>query len=164
MARIAHDPFSSNHLSPKATPGMVFDGYDAYNNPAKFRYVQFIDDVTYAVGHACLAASADFSDVTNDYVGGTAIGTAASATVPPMIVGFACSAVTADYYGYVQITGRSVCLTDGGVSAGNFLTHHATTDGGLDTMATGTEEQVVGWAPEADTGTAGTLWITGCPV
>jgi hypothetical protein len=164
MARIADDPFQTNHLTARHTPGMVFDGHDAYGNPAKFRYVQFIDDVTYAKGHLCLAAAVDLSDVTNDFVGGTGIGTAADGAAKAIVAGIACYAMTADYFGYIQITGRAVILTDGGVAAGNFLINHATTDGAADTMSDGMEESVFGWAPEADTGTAGTAWLTGCPL
>lgn len=155
MARIQDDPFTANHIAPKHTPGMLFDGTDAYGFPAKFRYVQFLDAVTYAKGHIVNPANAAGTAVTNDRSGGSAV----SATIT---WGVACNVMTQNYYGYIQVSGKAVVLTDGDVAAGDPLVSH-TADGACDTMADGEEEQVFGVALAADSATAGIAWLTGCP-
>lgn len=154
MARVLGDPFSVNDLTPRTTPGMLFDGTDAYGFPAKFRYVQFKDAVTYIKGHVCNPESATGTTVTNDRDGGISAAT--------ITWGIACRAMTEDYYGYIQVTGKAVVQTDGGVAAGEYLVAH-TVDGECDTMADGEEEQVFGIALADDVGDQGIAWLTACP-
>ena len=81
-----------------------------------------------------------------------------SSTVPAIAakpVGFLQAALTNGTFGWVQTWGKNkvAALTDGGVSQGERLMKHATTDGGLDTHDD-TAAIVVGIALEDDTGTA----------
>ena len=155
MARIAYNPFLANHLTPKATVGQVYDGIDAYGSNAKFRYVQFLDAVTYIKGHVVTAANAAGTAVTNDRSGGSAVYVTRAA-------GVALRAMTENYYGYIQVTGRAVVQTDDGVAAGESLVAH-TVDGECDTMAAGEEHLVFGFTLAADASDQGIAWLTGCP-
>lgn len=77
--------------------------------------------------------------VSNDATGGTGRGQAAPA-------GIAISSMAQGYFGWIQVGGVAAVTGDGTVAASEAVTLHATTDGGCDTMADGTEEMVIGVA------------------
>lgn len=155
MARVSGDPFLVNDLTPRTSVGGVFDGLDAWGHPAKFRYVQFVDAVTYAAGHVVTAANAAGTAVTNDRAGGSAI-------FATQAFGVALRVMTENYYGYIQVTGRATVQTDGGVAAGEALVAH-TVDGECDTMAAGEEHLVFGVALADDATDQGIAWLKGVP-
>lgn len=79
-----------------------------------------------------------------------------SSTIPALAnrpIGFLQAALTDVQFGFVQTRGKNriAALTDNGVSQGDDLMKHATTDGGLDTH-TG-DPAILGTALEDDTGT-----------
>lgn len=85
--------------------------------------------------------------VTNDRSGGSSVGRAPA--------GVAVTACPVGSFCFVQASGvgLSDLTTDGGVAAAEYLMPHATTDGGVDTMADGSEESVFGMAFAADAST-----------
>lgn len=148
------DPEDVAHNSPRYTLGAMYWWRGIF-----YKYVQFVDAVTYVKGHFCEYANTLGTAVTNDRASGSAVGNNKA--------GFACVVATQNQYGFIQVSGngRWNAITDGSVAAGEYLTAHATTDGGLDTMADGTEEQVCAMANAADSSTAqvaGTYTIIGC--
>lgn len=150
MARIQDDPYTANHASPKHTLGMVFDGTDSLGLPAKFRYVQFEDAVTYVAGHCCEFSDATLKQVTNDKAGGSSLG-----RVP---AGIALRAMTQNYYGYVLVQGyHASALGDGSVALGDAVMTHASTDGAFDTQTAGAGGRQVGTALAADSGSPTTF-------
>lgn len=152
MARISEDPYTVNHSSPKHTLGMLFDGVDTLGLPAKFRYVQFEDAVTYVAGHVCEFSDATMKQVTNDKAGGSSLG-----RVP---AGLALKAMTQNYYGYILVQGyHASVLTDGGVSVGEALMSHATTDGAADTQTAGNKQIGVALATDAGSPTTSPAFV-----
>ena len=101
-----------------------------------YRYVEgdaaLIND-TLAVKEA-LSVMDDGWEVTNDYSNGVSNTGLAPA-------GIAISAITEGAFGWIQVSGMSDVLTDGGVTKGDALVLHSV-DGEVDTMADGEEEQV----------------------
>ena len=87
-----------------------------------YRYVQFLDAVTYAAGHVVTrgANTADTWKVTNDRAGG-------SAQAGHEVIGVAIGVPTQNQFGWVQISGEATVL--GTYAVGDQLKPHATTDG-----------------------------------
>lgn len=100
--------------------GEVFRGA----NGKEYRYVQFLDAVTYVSGHVCTfgTTGTDVWKVTNDRAGGSAVtghgvvGVLSSINVP-----------TQNQYGWLQVAGE--CSPAGTYAAGDYLKPHATNDG-----------------------------------
>ena len=113
------------------------------NTGKKYRYVKFVDAVTYAVGQVLAPANTAWTNVTNDRSGGSAISTAFG--------GVCISVPTQNQHGWVQIGGVATCTGDGSVAADEAVILH-TVDGEADTMAAGEEHLVFGTALEADSG------------
>lgn len=148
MARVTRDPYTVNDASAKDTLGMVYDGLDELGLPAKFRYVQFEDAVTYAAGHCCEFSDATLKQVTNDKSGGSSLGRCPA--------GIALRVMTQNYYGYVLVLGyHSTALGDGSVGVGQAVMSHATTDGAFDTQTAGNKQ--VGVCLVDDTGSPATF-------
>lgn len=141
---LTEDPSSVNDLRPRYDLGSLY----AYHSPAYgtglFRYVQFVDAVTYAAGDMVEWASATGAAVSQDKAAGSVIGRCSA--------GVATAVMTENYYGFMQVSGicQSILRTDGGVAAGEYMTSHATADDEADTMADGAEEQVFAFATAAD--------------
>ena len=118
-----------------------------------FQYVKYNvgdGDVDGVVGYLCLGLDAAYPDgeVTCDY---------SSTTIPAIANdprGFLQAALTDEKFGWIQTEGpsRQAMLTDGAVAQDEQLMKHATTDGGVDTLAGTAKCGAV--AKEADTGTA----------
>lgn len=93
-------------------------------NGKLYRYVRFLDAVTYQAGDVCTRATAgtDAWNVTNDRVGGSAVtghevvGVLHGPNVP-----------TQNQYGWIQVGGE--CAPRGTYVAGDYLKPHATNDG-----------------------------------
>lgn len=145
--KIGLNPFEVNDITPRFGIGDVFEGRDpttAVTGPGLFRYVRFLDAVTYARGHVCTFAAPATGipyRVTNDISGGSSTGQG--------VAGIACNVMTQNYYGFIQIGGQAIVVGDGSVAAGDYVVAH-TTDGQADTFADGEEEQVFGYALDAD--------------
>ena len=134
---------TSNSVVPLYTVGKVFETEDAAGRWAAYKYVQYLDAVTYIAGQVMCWADTAGTKVTNDRSGGTGIGTG----LEPAGIGLA--VYTQNYYGFMQIAGNALVIGDGSVAAGDFVVSH-TVDGQMDTMADGEEEQVFGIALDAD--------------
>jgi len=153
-AILGGDPYTMNDLTPRMTPGTIFDGVDSLGQPAKFRYVKHVNAVATVAGHcavlAALPAEGTYT-VTNDVAGG--------ATTPiagPIGVGVYLRAVTENYYCAVLVQGyHATALGDGSVAAGEEVTAKAT-DGTFDTDA-GAALKVVGVCIEDDAGSPTTF-------
>lgn len=121
-----------NHISYKL--GDVVEG----ENGRFYRFVQFVDAVTYVKGHVvCLAdANADEYKVTNDRSGGSMM-----AGLRPVGVVFQDTVPTQNQYGFVQIAGRATVLAgSSAVIAGDLLKPDSSTDGAADEATEGTNE------------------------
>lgn len=133
---------SANDSTAKNTPGAL-----AQDNQGNiYRYVRIDPDSACATTEgSCLTfdvASAASWELTPDV----------SADIGGRVVGVAQSAISTGNYGWVLVSGVGEVRTDGSVSAADFLVLHSA-DHEADTMADGEEEQVFGFALEADTGT-----------
>ncbi len=123
-------------------------------------FVKFLDAVPYANGHLCVLADATgLFYVTNDISGGTAIGTAGDAAASQIAMGVCIhtTSVTANIpaqndFGYIMKRGTHPVKSDDGISQCHRLVADAV-DGGVDTMADGEEEQVIGVALADDNDT-----------
>lgn len=120
--------------------GMVVEGLQADGTFAKYRYVQFLDAVTYVAGHVVCMDSATTWGVSNDVsanmAGDHPVGVVFQATVP-----------TENQYGWVQISGiATVLIGSAAVIAGDYLKADASTDGAADEATAGTDENLVGVA------------------
>lgn len=129
MMQIGHDPATAIHTTPEAQLGAL------YSQPGGkiYRYVKFVDAVTYAAGQVCTWADATGTSVTNDISGGSSIGS---------IVAGVCQAVmTQNSYGYVQVSGYYPTIKTSGaddIAIGENLFVHASTDGTCDGAAAST--------------------------
>lgn len=109
-----------------------------------YKYVKFLDSVTYKAGQLVEWADTTGTSVTNDRAGGSAIGTQ---TAPAgVVLGIP---TTTLQYGYIQCSGNALVEGDGSVAAGEDVVSHSV-DGQADTMAAGEEHQVFGVALDAD--------------
>lgn len=146
---LTESPIGVNDVKPRYHLGSLY-----YHNGRYYRYVKFVDAVTYAAGHV-VEWCAGFTSVTNDRTGGSSLGRCPA--------GVCLAAMTQNYYGFVQVAGVGdvAMLTDGSVAGGEWLVSDSGTDGGADTMAAGEEAQVFAFAIAADSGTAlaGTSYV-----
>ena len=149
MASVTYDPADANHATARCKLGATY-----WHEGKSYKYVQFVDAVTYVVGHVCVWANATGTAVTNDYAGGSAV----SDLFP---AGICMDVMTQNYYGFIQTSGDAEVVCDGSVAAGEYVVADGAgnTDGTADTMADGEEEQVFGIALEADSGTPATATV-----
>lgn len=151
---LTEDPTTVNDLSPR----FVIGGLYKYHHPSYgwglYRYFQALDAVTYVQGHTLEHASATGLGVSNDRASGSSIG-----RVP---AGVAQKVFTQNYYGFVQVSGIGATLLSsaGNIAASKYLVSD-TTDGLVDDMADGEEEQVFAMSAAADgaSGFAAGAWI-----
>lgn len=130
--------------------GQVVEGKDASGRWAKYRYVKFVDAVTYVAGHVVVLADADGWDVTNDVSGGSAI-----AGLHPVGVVFQTTVPAENDYGWVQCAGLATVLAgSASIVAGDYLKVDASTDGAADEATEGTDQNIVGIAMAAISDTA----------
>lgn len=136
MARVCSSPYTTNEATPRATPGMIYDGLDSLGLPAQFRYVKFDGLASLVAGDVVEFNNVAMTSVTDDKTGGT------PASLGRCPAGIACYAVTEDNYGYILVRGyHATCQGDGSVGVGEAVMSHATTDGAADT-ATGAGRQI----------------------
>lgn len=120
-----------------------------------YRYVQFVDAVTYVAGHVVCLKDADLDEwkVTNDISG-------AMAGDHPVGVVFQSTVPAENEYGWVQCGGVATVLAgSGAIIAGDYLKPDASTDGAADEATAGTDENIFAIALEtiADTETGKAL-------
>lgn len=148
------DAFSSNTSPfdlPLGTCVMSSGGGKTY------RYVRFVDAVTYVKGHVCSIASATQFDVTNDVSGGSAL---AGLWPVGVLEGDGTTVPTQNQTGFVQISGIATIIAgSAAVIAGDLLKPDAATDGASDEATAGTHENIVGvaMATIADTASGNAL-------
>lgn len=97
------------------------------DNGKIFRYVQFLDAVTYVNGHVCTWAGATAGEykVTNDRAGGSSI---AGHGIAGVLQNTEAVPSTANgMFGWLQVAGE--CSPSGTYTAGNHVMPHATNDG-----------------------------------
>lgn len=114
--------------------GAIVEGH----NGKKYRYVQFVDAVTYVAGHLVCLADADNDEwkVTNDRSGGSMM-----AGLRPVGVVFQSVVPTQNQYGFVQISGVATALIgSAAVVAGDLLKPDSATDGAIDEATEGTND------------------------
>ena len=143
---------SANDSTAKETVGIIRWEYDDTYGLRAYRYMQAASGTTVANGTALCytdgykkVCSSDISDADENQVAGVGIG-----------------AITASYYGWVQVYGyHSAVLTDGGddIADGDWVILHASTDGVCDRTASGTAAVSVpiGVAVAADVDAADTV-------
>jgi hypothetical protein len=136
-----HTPFTQVDASPLYSLGDLC--YAPNGNI--YRYVKYLDSVTYLAGHVCQWASATLNYVSNDYTGGSTIGTGLT-TAAGICPGIPAAATP---YGWLQVGGIALVFGDGSVAAGERVVPDGA-DGRADTMAAGEEHQVFGVALDAD--------------
>lgn len=114
--------------------GSVVEGI----NGKAYRYVQFVDAVTYAANKVCVLADADLDEwkVTIDVSGGSAM-----AGLHP--VGVTISVPTENQYGWVQIAGvASVVAGSAAIVAGDYLMPDTSEDGDATEATEGTDHNI----------------------
>jgi hypothetical protein len=141
--------------------GLVAGDLYSYQHPTYgpmvLRCVRLRDAVTYQNGHlVVLAVATGITEATNDVAGGSAIGTASDAAVSQMAVGVVINSSTdvpvQNDYALVMKEGTHPVKSDDGISQMHRLVADGV-DGGVDTMADGEEEQVIGVALADDNDT-----------
>lgn len=127
--------------------GTIIEG----KNGKAYRYVQFVDAVTYVAGHlVCLdIAAANDWKVSNDTSGNMAGNHPAGVVFQDVVP-------TENQYGFVQIAGEcaTVLIGSAAVIAGDYLKDDGTTDGAADEATAGTDENIMGIALETIADTA----------
>ena len=131
-AALTTDPSTYNTAA--ADSSLVVGGLYRYaTNGWIYRYVQFLDAVTYAAGQSVEWAATTGLSVTNDRAGASSVGRAAAGVV--------LAVMTQNYYGFILVNGFYATLATSGaddIAAGETLITHATTDGTVDGVATWT--------------------------
>ena len=148
------------HASPTTTSatddhgvGNVFESKDG----KKYKWVEVVD-VDLAIGYVVCPASTDGTKVTADRSGGSQL------ALRGIGVALGTVDISDKKYAFIQVAGVVDVFAPGDVAAGQALVADDTTNGIVDTMADGEEEQVFGWALEADSGSPVTCacWLGGC--
>ena len=148
------------HASPTTTSatddhgvGNVIESKDG----KKYKWVEVVD-VDLAVGYVVCPASTDGTKVTADRADGSQI------ALRGIGVALGTVDISEKKYAFIQVAGVADVYSDGSVAAGEAVVADDTTNGIADTMADGEEEQVFGWALEADSGSPVTCacWLVGC--
>ena len=148
------------HASPTTTSstddhgvGNVFESKDG----KKYKWVEVVD-VDLAVGYVVCPASTDGTKVTADVSGGSQL------ALRGIGVALGTVDISDKKYAFIQVAGVVDVFAPGDVAAGQALVADDTTNGIVDTMADGEEEQVFGWALEDDSGSPVTCacLLVGC--
>jgi hypothetical protein len=145
MAKQVIKELFANDATAKEQLGKVYINHD---NGKAYRYVQVVDIA------AAKGDSLAYADATTGYV--VSIDRSGGSSVGLLAAGVAITAITKDYYGWIQVSGiHSAVRCDGSVAAGDRLVLHASYDGRADTEANGstvavTSGQVFGMALAAD--------------
>ena len=148
------------HASPTTTSatddhgvGNVFESKDG----KKYKWVEVVD-VDLAVGYVVCPASTDGTKGTADRADGSQI------ALRGIGVALGTVDISEKKYAFIQVAGVADVYSDGSVAAGEAVVADDTTNGIADTKADGEEEQVFGWALEADSGSPVTCacWLVGC--
>ena len=148
------------HASPTTTSasddhgvGNVFESKDG----KKYKWVEVVD-VDLAIGYVVCPASTDGTKVTADVSGGSQL------ALRGIGVALGTVDISDKKYAFIQVAGVADVYSDGSVAAGEAVVADSGTNGLADTMADGEEEQVFGWALEADSGSPVTCacWLVGC--
>lgn len=147
-----HTALTANDSTAKEQLGVIRWEYSSTGGWKCYKYVQAAADTTVANGTVlCYTdstrtiASSDRTDTQVNWPAGVGVG-----------------AITASYYGWIQIKGyHSAVATDAGddIAISDALIIHASTDGVVDRTASGTApvSAVVGWAYAADVDAADTV-------
>lgn len=155
----------TTNITPKSGSGTVTDVSNlpytlgaVWTNPknnVKYRFI-LAEDVDIASGYSCrYTTDHNGYEVSADATGGTADTVWAA--------GIGVATITDGNAGWIQIAGRTTVaiVTDGNIGADEQLMAHGTTNGGFDTSNIALSGEL-GWATEADTGTAlaaGKVWM-----
>ena len=139
---VVHPVFTNVDSAPVMAVGtIVWD----YPNAKAYKYVKFLDAVTYKAGQVLAWGNTAATSVTNDIDGGgSAIVSTGNRTA-----GIATAVHTQNSYGFMQIAGVALVEGDGSVAAGEAVVLHSV-NGQADSMADGEEEQVFGTALSTD--------------
>jgi hypothetical protein len=122
--------------------GMVIDGITNLGFRAQYKYVKFVDAVTYLINKVVCMADADGYDVSNDATGGSAL-----ANNWPVGMVFQTVVPAQNQYGWVQIRGiASFVAGSASIIAGDPLKPDGSEDGDCDEATAGTDENIVGVA------------------
>ncbi len=133
------------------TLGQECIGLTPLGHVARFKYVKFVDAVTYLTAKVVCWASATSFDVSNDATGGSALagnwpaGVLCQTAVP-----------AANDYGWIQITGIATFTAgSAAIIAGDPLKPDGSEDGDMDEATSGTDENIaaVALATVADNAT-----------
>lgn len=92
-----------------------------------YKYVKFLDAVTYAAGQSVEYANLALTSVTNDRAGGSSLGR--------LPAGIATAVHTQNSYGFIQVAGVATDVKTSGaddIAVGEFVITHATGDGQCD--------------------------------
>lgn len=144
---------TANDSAAKEELGVIRYENDTTNGGMKvYKYVQAKADTTVANGTV----------LTYDNLYGTVVTSDISDTHQNRAAGVGLGAITASYYGWIQIRGyHSAVLTDAGddIAAGDAIIVDPTVDGTCDSVAAGTAptHRVVGWATTDDINAADTV-------
>lgn len=137
MGNFLHYDFTTVDTNPTLAVGtVVWEGSKAY------KYVKFLDAVTYVAGHVLYPANTAGTSVTNDTSGGSALAALAC--------GYGTAVHTQNSYGWMQIAGVVSAIGGGSVTAGSPVAPG--TDGTVVNYTDGAEELVCGVALEDDSG------------
>lgn len=154
MLRSINEPVTYFSPVPEYVLGQL---YYSESDAKVYRYVKAaaaLNNSVFAVGEMACADTGGAYWVSNDVAGGTGL--------KEQCMGIAISLIPIINYGWVQVCGMAeVTATDGSVAQGEYITTHATTDGGVDTFANGLEEQAIGFTLAADVGNVVTIQLRG---
>ena len=122
--------------------GQIVEGRTSTGQWARYRYVKFVDAVTYLAAKAVCLASATQWDVTNDVSGGSAL-----ANLYPVGMTFQATPPTQNQYGCVQIAGIATFTAgSAAIIAGDPLRIDTAEDGDVEEATAGTDEAIIGVA------------------
>lgn len=142
MKTVASAQVSNNTATAPGEVGelITYDGIKVY------KLVQ-IEDANVAVNNVVEYSDSTGCEVTKDRAGGASLGRTAA--------GVAAATITDGNYGYIQVAGVTTVTVPAGVAvaAGDLITTHATSDGGVITATTSTFKNAFAVALSADTAT-----------
>lgn len=159
-----HGPFDAIDSSDVFGVGYTVEEQVPGVGTKTYRYVKFVDAVTYAPGQVVTPANTAITSVTNDVAGGSSL---IALTFAGVVIG----TPTQNSWGWVQIAGyHSAVVTNGDddIAQGDTIIMVAT-DGVVDSVAKATRTgtlSIVGIAADADVDAANTVavWIGGGPL
>lgn len=156
-----HPPFDQIDSSDLWGVGNTVEIEAAGVGKKRYRYVKFLDAVTYAPGQVVTPANAAGTSVTNDVSGGSSVG---ALTFAGVVIG----TPTQNSWGWVQTRGYHAAVKTNGDDdiAQNDTVIMVATDGVVDSVAGGTRTgtlSIVGIAAAADVDADNTVavWVGG---